>query len=117
MQAHEVGEVGVQPLPQGLGLPHIDHPAARITEPVHPRGFGDGSRARPVACRICHAVRLRPPSDARGQSHPRARVRPPETSRTVPVTKVLPARYRMAPATSSGGPTRPTGELAATPSK
>ena len=35
VQAGEVREVGVQPLPQGLGLAHVDDPAARITEPVH----------------------------------------------------------------------------------
>ena len=35
VQAGEVGEVGVQPGPQVLGLAHVDDPAMLVTEPVH----------------------------------------------------------------------------------
>ena len=71
VQAGEVRKVGVQPLPQGLGLPHVDDPSASITEPVDPGRLGDGAGGRPIGCRICHAVTLRRPGDSPCHVRPR----------------------------------------------
>ncbi len=47
MQRGEVGEVGVEPLAQALGLADVDHPAVRVPEPVDPWGLGNRPRLGP----------------------------------------------------------------------
>jgi hypothetical protein len=44
-----VGEVGVEPLSQALGLADIDHPAAGVAEAINPRLLGNRARRRPEA--------------------------------------------------------------------
>ena len=58
VQTPEVGEVGVQPGPQVLGLADVDDPAVLVAEPVDPRGLGNGPRSGSVGRRICHAASL-----------------------------------------------------------
>ena len=58
VQAGEIREIGIQPLPEILRLSHVNDPAVRITEPVHTRRLGDGPGRWPVGVRICHPVTL-----------------------------------------------------------
>src|SRR5262249_24325500 len=62
VQAGEVGEVLIEPLPERLGLADVDNPATLVAEPVDPWGFGNLARRRPVgfgSARICHEATLR----------------------------------------------------------
>ena len=62
VQAGEVGEVGVEPLPERLRLADVDHPATLVAEPVDPWGLGNLARRGPVgygSAGICHEATLR----------------------------------------------------------
>ena len=57
-QARQVGEVGVQPAAQALGLADVDHPAVRIPEPVDARFDGDRPGSRSVRRWIGHGFQV-----------------------------------------------------------
>ena len=58
VQPGHVGEVGVQPRAEALGLPDVDDRAGRVPEPVHPRRVGDAPRRRAVRRWIWHTTRV-----------------------------------------------------------
>src|SRR5690348_8694140 len=73
MQAGEVGEVLIEPLPKRFRLADVDDPAALVAEPVNPWGFGNLARRRPEgygSVPICHEATLRSCGSNEGAPRP-----------------------------------------------